>query len=155
MDQVAAALVDARPGLRVCDFCAGAGGKTLALAAAMENTGRLVACDTVARRLDGATGRLRRAGVSNVERRNLLTGDRCTVPRVADLAAAIPAISGKVELVYEGEREGPRMIAVNVLGREITAKVANLRSVNWRSLGIRMERAKVGVTARRSLRLPS
>ncbi len=71
--QLAAALVGARPGMRVCDFCAGAGGKTLALAAAMENTGRLVACDTVARRLDGATGRLRRAGVSNVERRLLAT----------------------------------------------------------------------------------
>lgn len=71
--QVAAALVDARPGLRVCDFCAGAGGKTLALAAAMANAGRIVACDTVARRLDGATARLRRAGVSNVERRLLAT----------------------------------------------------------------------------------
>ncbi len=57
--------------------------------------------------------------VSNIERRNLLTGDQCTVPRIADLAAAIPAISGKVELVYEGEREGPRMIAVNVLGRAV------------------------------------
>jgi 16S rRNA (cytosine967-C5)-methyltransferase len=71
--QIAAALVDARPGMRVCDFCAGAGGKTLALAAAMENAGRMVACDTVARRLDGATSRLRRAGVSNVERRLLAT----------------------------------------------------------------------------------
>jgi len=57
--------------------------------------------------------------VSNVERRNLLTQDQCTIPRIADLAAAIPAISGKVELVYEGEREGPRMIAVNVLGRAV------------------------------------
>lgn len=71
--QIAAALVDARPGMRVCDFCAGAGGKTLALAAAMENAGRIIACDTVARRLDGATSRLRRAGVSNVERRLLAT----------------------------------------------------------------------------------
>ena len=71
--QVAAAMVDARPGMRVCDFCAGAGGKTLALAATMGNAGRIVACDTVARRLDGATARLRRAGVSNVERRLLAT----------------------------------------------------------------------------------
>ncbi len=71
--QLAAALVDARPGMRVCDFCAGAGGKTLALAAAMRNAGKLVACDTVARRLDGATRRLRRAGVSNVERKLLAT----------------------------------------------------------------------------------
>jgi 16S rRNA (cytosine967-C5)-methyltransferase len=71
--QLAAALVDARPGMRVCDFCAGAGGKTLALAAAMDNSGKLVACDTVARRLEGATARLRRAGVSNVERKLLAT----------------------------------------------------------------------------------
>ncbi|MBM3523257.1 MAG: methyltransferase domain-containing protein [Alphaproteobacteria bacterium] len=71
--QLAAALVDARPGQRVCDFCAGAGGKTLALAATMGNAGRLIACDTVARRLDGAGPRLKRAGVSNVERRLLST----------------------------------------------------------------------------------
>ena len=71
--QIAAVLVEAAPGMRVCDFCAGAGGKTLALAAAMGNAGRIVACDTVARRLEGATARLRRAGVSNVERRLLAT----------------------------------------------------------------------------------
>lgn len=73
--QIAAAMVGARPGMRVCDFCAGAGGKTLAMAATMENAGKIVACDTVARRLDSAGPRLRRAGVSNVERR-LLTTER-------------------------------------------------------------------------------
>ena len=57
--------------------------------------------------------------ISNVERRNLLTGESNTTPRMADLQAAIPSITGKVELVYEGEREGPRMIAVNVLGRAV------------------------------------
>lgn len=66
--QLAALLVDARPGMRVADFCAGAGGKTLALAAAMENRGHLVACDTVARRLERATERLRRAGAGIVQR---------------------------------------------------------------------------------------
>lgn len=60
--------------------------------------------------------------ISNVERRNLITGETNTVPRIADLQAAIPSITGKVELVYEGEREGPRMIAVNVIGRAV-AKV--------------------------------
>lgn len=60
--------------------------------------------------------------VSNLERRNLRTKDTSTIPRMADLHAAIPAITGKVELVYEGEREGPRMIAVNIIGRAI-AKV--------------------------------
>ncbi len=69
--QIAALLVGARPGMRVVDFCAGAGGKTLALAAGMANRGKLVACDVSARRLDRAARRLRRAGVGNVERRVL------------------------------------------------------------------------------------
>ena len=61
-------LADARPGMRVVDFCAGAGGKTLALAAAMKNRGHLVACDISAKRLERATERLRRAGASIVQR---------------------------------------------------------------------------------------
>jgi 16S rRNA (cytosine967-C5)-methyltransferase len=69
--QLAALLAGARPGMRVVDFCAGAGGKTLALAAGMENRGKLVACDVSARRLERAALRLRRAGVGNVERRVL------------------------------------------------------------------------------------
>ena len=69
--QLAALLADARPGMRVVDFCAGAGGKTLALAAQMQNRGKLVACDVAAWRLDRAGQRLRRAGISNVERRPL------------------------------------------------------------------------------------
>ncbi len=60
--------------------------------------------------------------ISNVERRNLRTGESHSIPRLADLNAAIPSITGKVELVYEGEREGPRMIAVNIMGRAV-AKV--------------------------------
>jgi 16S rRNA (cytosine967-C5)-methyltransferase len=73
--QIAALLVDVRPGMRVVDFCAGAGGKTLALAAGMKNRGKLIACDVSARRLEAAAHRLRRAGVSNAERR-VLTGER-------------------------------------------------------------------------------
>ena len=69
--QVAALLADVRPGMRVVDFCAGAGGKTLALAAQMQNRGKLVACDTADWRLERAAKRLRRAGVDNVERRVL------------------------------------------------------------------------------------
>jgi 16S rRNA (cytosine967-C5)-methyltransferase len=66
--QIAAILADARPGMRVVDFCAGAGGKTLALAAAMGNRGHLVACDINEKRLERATQRLRRAGASIVQR---------------------------------------------------------------------------------------
>jgi 16S rRNA (cytosine967-C5)-methyltransferase len=67
--QLVALLVDARPGNRVADFCAGAGGKTLALAAAMANKGRLVASDVLKGRVERAAVRLTRAGVHNVERR--------------------------------------------------------------------------------------
>ena len=74
--QLVAALVDARPGMRVADLCAGAGGKTLALAMTMQNRGQLVACDVSAARLDGAVRRLRRAGVHNVERHLLEPGDK-------------------------------------------------------------------------------
>lgn len=69
--QLAALLLGALPGMRVVDFCAGAGGKTLALAAAMANRGKIVACDTAGWRLDRSGQRLRRAGAANVERKAL------------------------------------------------------------------------------------
>jgi 16S rRNA (cytosine967-C5)-methyltransferase len=81
--QMVAAVVDARPGMRVVDLCAGAGGKTLALAMTMQNRGQLVACDVSAVRLDGAVRRLRRAGVHNVERHLLEAGDKWIKRRAA------------------------------------------------------------------------
>ncbi|MDB5398930.1 MAG: rRNA (cytosine967-C5)-methyltransferase [Acetobacteraceae bacterium] len=74
--QLVAAMVGAAPGMRVVDWCAGAGGKTLALAGVMENRGQIVACDVSAPRLDGAVRRLRRAGVHNVERHLVEAGDK-------------------------------------------------------------------------------
>ncbi len=74
--QLLAALVGTRPGMRVADWCAGAGGKTLALAMTMENRGYVAACDVSAKRLESATRRLRRAGVSNVERHLIESGDK-------------------------------------------------------------------------------
>ena len=64
--QLLALLLDAKRGEMVVDFCAGAGGKTLALGAAMRNTGRLYAFDTSAHRLDALKPRLARSGLSNV-----------------------------------------------------------------------------------------
>jgi 16S rRNA (cytosine967-C5)-methyltransferase len=64
--QLLALLTDARRGEMVVDFCAGAGGKTLALGAAMRNTGRLYAYDTSGHRLDAMKPRLARSGLSNV-----------------------------------------------------------------------------------------
>lgn len=64
--QLLAMLVDAKRGEMVVDFCAGAGGKTLAIGAAMRSTGRLYAFDTSAHRLDALKPRLKRSGLSNV-----------------------------------------------------------------------------------------
>lgn len=64
--QLLALLLDAKRGEMVVDFCAGAGGKTLALGAAMRSTGRLYAFDTSAHRLDALKPRLARSGLSNV-----------------------------------------------------------------------------------------
>jgi len=64
--QLLALLVDAHRGEMVVDFCAGSGGKTLALGAAMRSTGRLYAFDTSAHRLDALKPRLARSGLSNV-----------------------------------------------------------------------------------------
>ncbi len=64
--QLLAQLLDAKRGEMVVDFCAGAGGKTLALGAAMRSTGRLYAFDTSAHRLDALKPRLARSGLSNV-----------------------------------------------------------------------------------------
>ena len=74
--QLVAALVGAGPDMRVADWCAGAGGKTLALAMTMGNRGHIAACDVSAPRLEGAVRRLRRAGVHNVERHLVEPGDK-------------------------------------------------------------------------------
>lgn len=64
--QLLALLTDAHRGEMVVDFCAGAGGKTLALGAAMRNTGRLYAFDVSGHRLAALKPRLARSGLSNV-----------------------------------------------------------------------------------------
>lgn len=64
--QLLGLLVEARPGETVLDLCAGAGGKTLLLGAALRNQGRLMAYDPDAGRLDRLRQRCTRAGVSNI-----------------------------------------------------------------------------------------
>ena len=64
--QLLALMLDAKRGEMVVDFCAGAGGKTLALGASMRNTGRLYAFDTSGHRLAALKPRLARSGLSNV-----------------------------------------------------------------------------------------
>ncbi len=69
--QMVALIADAKPGEQVADFCAGAGGKTLALGASMQNKGRIVAMDVLEGRLTRAKERFRRAGLHNIETRVL------------------------------------------------------------------------------------
>ena len=65
--QIAALLAAAKPGMQVLDLCAGGGGKSLALAAVMENKGQIFATDLDGRRLMPIYARLERAGVHNVQ----------------------------------------------------------------------------------------
>lgn len=79
--QVATLLAGAKPGEQVLDLCAGGGGKTLALAAAMDNKGQIYASDTEGRRLMGLYPRLGKSGARNVQ----LRAPRRGVPPLDDL----------------------------------------------------------------------
>jgi 16S rRNA (cytosine967-C5)-methyltransferase len=83
--QLVAELVAPRPGDQVLDLCAGGGGKTLALSAAMENKGQIHAYDADRRRLAPIIERLRRAGTRNVQ--------------VHDEAGALGALEGRMDRV--------------------------------------------------------
>jgi 16S rRNA (cytosine967-C5)-methyltransferase len=87
--QLAALLSGARAGAQVIDLCAGAGGKTLALAAMMENRGQIYATDIDKRRLAPIHARLQRAGVHNVQVRT----PRAQENLLADL-------EGRADLVF-------------------------------------------------------
>jgi 16S rRNA (cytosine967-C5)-methyltransferase len=87
--QLIAALLDARRGEMVVDFCAGAGGKALALGAAMRNTGRLYAFDTSGHRLHALKPRLARSGLSNVH----------TVQIAHERDERIKRLAGKIDRV--------------------------------------------------------
>lgn len=88
--QLACLAVGAQPGETVIDLCAGGGGKTLALAAAMENQGRLIASDTDRQRLSRLAPRAERAGATLIETRLLDPGRE--LEALADLAAAADAV---------------------------------------------------------------
>lgn len=57
--------------------------------------------------------------ISNAERRMLINGEQQTFVRLADLTGIIPSITGKIELVYEGELEGPAKVAHTLIGKAI------------------------------------
>ena len=68
----------------------------------------------------GVSARLTIAAIellqSNLERRAALTGDEYVYPRLADLSMVLPAITGKVEMVYEGEQQGAEVVARKLVG---------------------------------------
>lgn len=83
--QIIAYFLRVEPGLRVIDACAGAGGKTLHLAALMKNRGRIIAMDVEQWKLDELQKRARRAGVSNLE------------PRLIDSSKTIKRLEGTAD----------------------------------------------------------
>lgn len=88
--QLCCMAVAAQPGETVLDLCAGAGGKTLALAAAMDNRGRLIAADTDRGRLSRLAPRAARAGAMNIETR--LLGPGRELDTLADLTGKCDAV---------------------------------------------------------------
>jgi 16S rRNA (cytosine967-C5)-methyltransferase len=86
--QIAAAVAGDIRGRQVLDFCAGGGGKTLALAAAMANTGQLYAYDADARRLAETAKRAQRAGVRSLQVRSPID------------AKALDGLEGRMDLVF-------------------------------------------------------
>jgi 16S rRNA (cytosine967-C5)-methyltransferase len=86
--QIAAAAAGEIKGRQVLDFCAGGGGKTLALAAAMGNTGQLYAYDADARRLSDTVRRSQRAGVRNLQVKSPLHKD------------ALAGLEGRMDVVF-------------------------------------------------------
>jgi magnesium chelatase subunit I len=63
--------------------------------------------------------------VAAAERRSIINGEKSTFVRVTDFIGVIPSITGKVELVYEGEQEGPGIVAQNLVGKAIRAQFVN------------------------------
>ena len=64
--------------------------------------------------------------VSSAERRCLINKEKKTHARISDLMAIVPAVTGKIELVYEGEQEGPQFVAMRLLGLAIRKKFPQL-----------------------------
>ncbi len=88
--QIVTMMAGAAPGMTVIDLCAGAGGKTLSLAAAMQASGRLIACDADRARLSRLAPRAERAGIGAVETR-LLDPNR-ELAALADLPGAADVV---------------------------------------------------------------
>jgi magnesium chelatase subunit I len=60
--------------------------------------------------------------VSAAERRSIINKEKATQVWISDLVGIIPSITGKIELVYEGEQEGPYQVAMNLLDKSIRSQ---------------------------------
>lgn len=63
--------------------------------------------------------------IAGAERRSILNKEKSTFIRISDFVSVIPSITGKVELVYEGEQEGPGIVAQNLVGKAIRTQFLN------------------------------
>lgn len=63
--------------------------------------------------------------IAAAERRSIINNEKSATIRIADFVGVIPAITGKVELVYEGEQEGPNIVAQNLVGKAIRTQFLN------------------------------
>ena len=63
--------------------------------------------------------------IAAAERRSIINNEKVVFIRISDFVGVIPAITGKVELVYEGEQEGPNIVAQNLVGKAIRAQFLN------------------------------
>jgi magnesium chelatase subunit I len=63
--------------------------------------------------------------IAAAERRSIINGEKSTFVRISDFIGVIPSITGKVELVYEGEQEGPGIVAQNLVGKAIRTQFVN------------------------------
>jgi magnesium chelatase subunit I len=63
--------------------------------------------------------------VSSAERRAIVNGEKNTQVWISDLVGIIPSITGKIELVYEGEQEGPYQVAMNLVDRAMRSQFVN------------------------------
>ena len=84
--------------------------------------------------------------ISNAERRALAAGQHRTLARICDLAQAVTAVSGKVELVYEGEQEGPTNVARHLIGRAVKSVFSKLMPDAYRT-GRKGQTPQEGATA--------
>lgn len=90
--QILCQVANPKPNTTVIDYCAGAGGKSLAMAMMMNNKGKLILCDTAGWRLEKSNDRLRKAGVFNVQQKIVL--------QTAEGDEAILALTEKADTVF-------------------------------------------------------